>query len=116
MRLSKTAFQPLSEEVKASYSDTECSHSKVQACRHRETLGNGIPSVNPENSVCGTVGVTASENGFPNVIGKGLDRLMKGHFFQALLPKWQKKLGELNTVMSSSIMHMLNVVNSSTMT
>ena len=30
---------------------------------------------------------------FPSSSGKDLDRLLKGRFYQALLPKWQKKLG-----------------------
>ena len=30
---------------------------------------------------------------FPTIVGKDFDRLLKGQFFQALLVKWQKKLG-----------------------
>ena len=30
---------------------------------------------------------------FPTIVGKDFDRLLKGRFFQALLVKWQKKLG-----------------------
>ena len=32
---------------------------------------------------------------FPSVKGRDLDRLLKGRFFQALLPQWQRKLGAL---------------------
>ena len=34
-----------------------------------------------------------AKRAFPTLVGKDLDRLMKGRFFQALLPKWQRKLG-----------------------
>ena len=30
---------------------------------------------------------------FPQITGKEFDRLLRGRFFQALLPKWQRKLG-----------------------
>ncbi len=30
---------------------------------------------------------------FPKAMGKEFDRLIKGRFFQALYPKWQRKLG-----------------------
>ena len=30
---------------------------------------------------------------FPLITGKDFDRLLKGRFFQALLPRWQRKLG-----------------------
>ena len=30
---------------------------------------------------------------FPTIVGKDFDRLLKGHFYQALLVKWQRKLG-----------------------
>ena len=30
---------------------------------------------------------------FPSIVGKDLDRLLKGRFYQALLVKWQRKLG-----------------------
>ena len=30
---------------------------------------------------------------FPSIVGKEYDRLLKGRFFQGLLPKWQRKLG-----------------------
>ena len=32
-------------------------------------------------------------NVFPSIIGKDFDRLLKGWFYQALLVKWQRKLG-----------------------
>ena len=34
-----------------------------------------------------------AKRAFPCLSGKDLDRLLKGHFFQALLPKWQCRLG-----------------------
>ena len=30
---------------------------------------------------------------FPSIVGKDFDRLLKGHFYQTLLVKWQWKLG-----------------------
>ena len=30
---------------------------------------------------------------FPSIVGKDFDHLLKGHFYQALLVKWQRKLG-----------------------
>ena len=30
---------------------------------------------------------------FPTIPGKEFDKLLRGRFFQALLPKWQQKLG-----------------------
>ena len=34
---------------------------------------------------------------FPGLVGKDLDHLLKGWFFQALLSKWQRKLGAPKT-------------------
>ena len=34
-----------------------------------------------------------AKRAFPGLIGKDLDRLLCGRFFQALLPKWKRKLG-----------------------
>ena len=34
---------------------------------------------------------------FPSMIGKEFDRLLKGRFYQALLVKWQRKLGPPKT-------------------
>ena len=39
----------------------------------------------------------ASRREFPSLMGKEQDRLMKGRFFQSLLPKWQRKLGAPKT-------------------
>ena len=36
---------------------------------------------------------TLAKRGFPTLKGKDFDRLVKGRFFQALLPRWQRKLG-----------------------
>ena len=38
-----------------------------------------------------------AKRAFPGLVGKDLDRLLKGRFFQALLPKWQRKLGAPKT-------------------
>ena len=34
-----------------------------------------------------------AKRAFPAITGKDFDRLLKGRFFQALLPRWQRKLG-----------------------
>ena len=34
-----------------------------------------------------------AKRAFPSLVGKGLDRLHKGRYFQALDPRWQRKLG-----------------------
>ena len=36
---------------------------------------------------------SAARKAFLSLIGKEHDRLMKGRFFQSLLPKWQRKMG-----------------------
>ena len=42
------------------------------------------------------LGITIQQLGrkaFPTIVGKDFDRLLKGRFYQALLVKWQRKLG-----------------------
>ena len=34
-----------------------------------------------------------AKRAFPAITGKDLDRLLRGRFFQVLLPHWQRKLG-----------------------
>lgn len=34
-----------------------------------------------------------AKSAFPTWVGKDLDRLFKGQYFQELLPQWQQKLG-----------------------
>ena len=38
-----------------------------------------------------------AKRAFPGLVGKDLDQLSKGQFFQAPLPKWQRKLGAPKT-------------------
>ena len=38
---------------------------------------------------------TLGRRTFPSVGAKEFDRMLKGRFYQALLPKWQRKLGAL---------------------
>ena len=38
-----------------------------------------------------------AKRAFPTITGTEFDRLLKGHFFQALLPRWQRKLGAPRT-------------------
>ena len=49
-----------------------------------------------------------AKRAFPVLTGKDLDRLLKGRFFQALLPCWQRKLGAPNlmkALMNCLVMH-----------
>ena len=55
---------------------------------HHRTQGNG-ESIEQ-------VGISIQQLGrkeFPSIIGKDFDRLLKGRFYQALMVKWQWKLG-----------------------
>ena len=54
-------------------------HQKVQSTETVEELGICL------QKLC--------RKAFPSIGGKEFDRFLKGRFFQALLPKWQKKLG-----------------------
>ena len=49
------------------------------------------------------LGVQLQKLGRKPFLGSGhkeFDQMLKGHFFQALLPKWQRKLGALKTTKS----------------
>ena len=54
-------------------------HSLVQDNQSVEQLGLELQKV--------------AQKAFPSLSGDDFDRLLKGRFYSALLPKWQKKLG-----------------------
>ena len=104
MLLDKTAFQAhrlLPDTVKAQYSDTVEALKK----RFKPVDIEELRSVDFYKLVQSTQSVEElglelqklAKRAFPTVVGKDLDRLLKGHFFQALLPKWQRKLGAPKT-------------------
>ena len=104
MHLSKTAFQTycmLSKESKQSYS------TAVEALRKRfhpvdieELRGAEFYQICQKDESVEELGIklqAAARKAFPSLLGKEHDRLMKGRFFQSLLPKWQRKLGAPKT-------------------
>ena len=104
MRLSKTAFQTyrfLPEDVKASYSATVSSLcSKFKPVNIEELRGMEFHQLVQKSQSVKQLGLQLqklAKRAFPTRVGKVLDMLMKGRFFQALLPKWQQKLGTLKT-------------------
>lgn len=104
MRLSKTAFQTyrlLPDEVKANYSATVSAlRSKFKPVDIEELRGVEFHQLVQKNQSVEQLGLQlqkVAKRDFPTLVGKDLDRLMKGRFFQALLPKWQRKLGAPKT-------------------
>ena len=104
MRLSKTAFQTyrlLPEDVKASYSATvSVLRSKLKPVDIEELRGMEFHQLVQKKQSIEQLGLQiqkVAKRAFPTLVGKDLDRLMKGRFFQALLPKWQRKLGATKT-------------------
>ena len=88
MLLDKAAFQTyrlLPDSVKASYSETVEElrgiefHQMVQDSQSVKELGLELQHV--------------AKRAFPTIVGKDLDRLLKGRYFRALGTRWQRKLG-----------------------
>ena len=122
MRLSKTAFQTyrlLPDNVKASYGATVSAlRSKFKPVDIEELRGMEFHQLVQKSLSVEQLGLQlqkVAKRAFPTLVGKDLDRLMKGRFFQALLPKWQRKLGApkmMRVLMSCSIVHILWSVGS----
>ena len=100
MSLDKTAFRTyrlLPEETKASY------HVTVDALKSRfkpvdivELRGMEFHQLVQNKQSIEELGLELQKlatRAFPMINGKDFDRLLKGRFFQALLPRWQRKLG-----------------------
>lgn len=104
MSLDKTAFQAyrlLPDSVKVSYSDTVGALKKrFKPVDIEELRGIEFHQMTQDKQSIEQLGLDLqrmAKRAFPSLTGKDLDRLLKGRFFQALLPKWQRKLGAPKT-------------------
>ena len=104
MHLSKTAFQTycmLSKESKQSYSTVvEALRKRFHPVDIEELRGAEFYQICQKYESVEELGIklqAAARKAFPSLMGKEQDRLMKGRFFQSLLPKWQRKLGAPKT-------------------
>ena len=100
MLLDKNAFQAyclLPGTVTASYKDTvEALQKRFKPVDIEELRGLEFHQLTQVKQSVEQLGIELqklAKRGFPKLVGKDLDRLLKGRFFQALLPKWQRKLG-----------------------
>ena len=127
MRLGKTAFQTyrlLPEDVKASYSATvSVLRSKLKPVDIEELRGMEFHQLVQKNQSIEQLGLQlqkVSKRAFLTLVGKDLDRLMKGRFFQALLPNGRESLALLRlmrALMNCSVVRVpRSVVSSSIMT
>ena len=105
MSLDKTAFQTyklLPDDVKSSYSATVEALKKRFKPVHIEELRrgmdfHGLMQTKQSAEQLGLELQKLAKRAFPTITGKEFDRLLKGRFFQALLPHWQRKLGAPKT-------------------
>ena len=100
MLLDKSAFQTyrlLPDDVKASYSATvEALRSRFKPVDIEELRGMEFHQLIQTDQSVEALGLALqrlAKRAFPMLKGKDFDRLVKGRFFQALLPRWQRKLG-----------------------
>ena len=100
MSLDKTAFQMyrlLPDDVKASYSATvEALKKRFKPVDIEELRGMDFHQLVQTKQSVEQLGLELqklAKRAFPTITGKDFDRLLKGRFFQALLPRWQRKLG-----------------------
>ena len=100
MLLDGAAFQTyklLSDEVKASYSATvDALKTRFKPVDIEELRGMEFHQLFQKNQSIEELGIELqrlAKRAFPAITGKDFDRLLKGRFFQALLPRWQRKLG-----------------------
>ena len=98
--LSKTAlqvFQLLPTEVLSNYSNIAAAFKDrlkpVDIDRGVEGAIHHLMQNEQSVQKLGLQLITLGKKAFPTLGTKELDRLLKGRFFQALLPKWQRKLG-----------------------
>ena len=102
--LDKNAYQTyrlLPDSVKAIYKETvESLKKKFEPVDTEELRGlefHQLTQVNQSVEQLGLELQKLAKRAFPGLVGKDLDRLLKGRFYQALLPKWQRKLGAPKT-------------------
>ena len=90
-------YQLLSDEVKASYSATvDALGSRFKPVDIEELRGMEFHQLIQTDQSVEALGLELqrpAKRAFPTLKGKDFDRLVKGRFFQALLPRWQRKLG-----------------------
>ena len=98
--LTKTAlqvFELLAPEQRASYSEAVAAlQDRFKPVDIEELRGLEFHQLmQTEESVerLGLQLMALAKKAFPSLGARELDRLLKGRFFQALLPKWQRKLG-----------------------
>ena len=101
--LGKTAlqlFQLLPTEVRSNYSDIVAAFKDgfkpVDIEELRELEFHQLMQKEQSVKKLRLQLITLGKKAFPTLGTKELDRLLKGKFFQALLPKWQRKLGAPN--------------------
>ena len=98
--LAKTAlqaFRVLSKEEKLDYKRAVAAMKKRFTCVDIEELrGMAFHSLVQEQQSTEQLGLDLqklAQKAFPSLSRDDFDRLLKGRFYSALLPKWQKKLG-----------------------
>ena len=86
----------LSKESKQSYSTViEVLRKRFHPVDIEELRGAELYQICQKDESVEELGIklqAAARKAFPSLMGKEQDRLMKGKFFQSLLPKWQRKL------------------------
>ena len=100
MSLDKTAFQTyrlLPDDVKSSYAATVSAlKSRFKPVDIEELRGMEFHELKQTKQSVEQLGLELqklAKRAFPLITGKDFDRLLKGRFFQALFPRWQRKLG-----------------------
>ena len=100
MLLDRNAFQAyrlLPESVKSSYKNTvEALQKRFKPVDIEELRGLEFHQLTQVSQSVEQLGIQLqklAKRAFPALEGRDLDRLLKGRFFQALLRKWQRKLG-----------------------
>jgi len=98
--LAKTALQVyklLPTEKRASYDQTVAAlNARFKPVDIEELRGLEFHQLTQTDESVEKLGLqlmTLAKKAFPSLGTEELDRLLKGRFFQALLPKWQRKLG-----------------------
>ena len=98
--LSKTAlqvFKLLTPAQRASYTETVAAlRDRFKPVDIEELRGLEFHQLTQTDESVEQLGLrlmTLAKKAFPSLATGELDRLLKGRFFQALLPKWQRKLG-----------------------
>ena len=74
----------------------ECVEAEVSFSGHRGVTWARVSSTHAGRPNCGRGWRSSAKTGTESVSGIGpkeFDRLLKGRFYQALMPKWQRKLG-----------------------